>query len=157
MVWWNTRNFVIPKPSCNLNNRYGRKYIVKRVISLYNVELELLPEFQEYLVFYINLLKSAATDLPLPGYIRLPRSHIKFDKDIEYEVFATIDFRLSKEQKRLSITLNGLVIENSIRSLLHISPTLPIYWMIFILIIYINDDYYPRLVWCSWSLHLDRE
>lgn len=64
MIWFDTKNLFTKRSSCKLKNCHAGKYPVKRVISPYIVELDLLSDLCVYFVFYLNLLKLAVIDPP---------------------------------------------------------------------------------------------
>jgi hypothetical protein len=59
-IWLSLRNIITDRPNKKLDWK-NAKYIVLEVISTYAVRLNIPPEI--YLVFHINLLQPAATDL----------------------------------------------------------------------------------------------
>lgn len=101
MVWLNTKNLITKKPSRKLENIYGGKYAVKRLISPYVIELELRLEFQVHHIFHVNLLKLVATNPPHPGYVQPSGPLIEVDGKIEYKILEIVDSRLFGRTKRL--------------------------------------------------------
>lgn len=75
--------------------------IVKRVISPYTIQLEILLKFQVHPIFYITFLELATNDLFYLGYVQLLASFIEVDKKIKYEFSAIVHFRLFRKAKRL--------------------------------------------------------
>ena len=69
LVWLDTRNLFTKQLSRKLENCHVGKYRVKKIISNHAIELDLLSDLHIHLVFYINLLKPAATDDPHPGHV----------------------------------------------------------------------------------------
>lgn len=101
MVWLNTKNLITKRPSRKLENIHGGKYAVKRLISPYVIELELRLEFQVHHIFYVNLLKPAATNPPHLGHVQPSGPPIEVDGEIEYEILEIVDSRLFGRTKRL--------------------------------------------------------
>ena len=69
LVWLDTRNLFTKRPSKKLENCHVGKYWVKKIISNHAIELDLLGNLYVRLFFYVNLLESAATNDPYPGYV----------------------------------------------------------------------------------------
>lgn len=101
MVWLNTKNLNIKRFSCKLKNIYNRKYIIKKIISPHTIKLELHSELQMHLIFHINLLQPAATNLPHLSNVQPLGPFINFDKEIKYEILEIINSYFFGRTKKL--------------------------------------------------------
>lgn len=91
MVWLDTRNLFTKRSSYKLENCHTGKYLVKKVISPYIIELDLFLDLSVYPMFHINLLKLAVTDLSHLSNVQPFGPLIKFEREIKYEIFAIVD------------------------------------------------------------------
>ena len=101
LVWLNTRNLFTKQLSRKLKNCHSGKYQVKKIISNYVVELDLLGNLYVYLVFHVNFFEPAGTDDPHLGHIQPPGPPIEVDGETKYEIIAIVDFRLLGRAKNL--------------------------------------------------------
>lgn len=90
MVWLDTKNLFTKRPCRKMKNCRAGPYLVKRVISAQAIKLNLPENIRIHLVFYINLLKPAATN-PHPGHIPSPPPPIKVDRETKWKVKAIVD------------------------------------------------------------------
>lgn len=90
-MWLDTRNLFTKHLSRKLENCHADKYQVKIITSNHAVELDFPNDHRVHSVFYVNLLKPAATNDPHPGYVQPSGPPMKVNKETEYKVTAIVD------------------------------------------------------------------
>ena len=101
LIWLDTRNLFTKWPSKKLENCHVGKYQVKKIISNYIVELDLLSNLRVHLIFHVIFFEPAATDDPHPSHVSPLGPLIEVDWKTEYEVTAIIDSWLFGRTKKL--------------------------------------------------------
>jgi hypothetical protein len=92
-VWLNTKNIRTTRPSRKLDWKRLGRFKVKKVISPYAYELDLLASMKIHPVFHVSTLELCTT-YPLPGHVSPPAPPVVVEGEEEWEIDEILDSRL---------------------------------------------------------------
>lgn len=114
-VWLDSRNIKTLRPQKKLDWKNLGPFKIKRAVSPYAYELELLPAMRIHPVFHVRLLRPAATD-PLAGQHQEPPPPVEINGVQEFEVEEIVDSRIDRRGRggrpRLKYTVKWIGYEN---------------------------------------------
>ena len=99
MVFLSSRNIITARPSKKLDDKMLGPFKIAAKIG-YSYHLELLASMRIHNVFYLSLLRKAATD-PLPGQRVAPPGPIVVNEEEEQELDDILDARQTGRNRRL--------------------------------------------------------
>jgi hypothetical protein len=105
-VWLDARHIRTTKPSRKLDWKWLGPYTIKRKVSPYDYQLELLRGLRIHPVHHVSLLDPAEEDL-LPGQKVTPPSPVEVDGDQEYQVEWVEDSHVYRNQLQYLVRWTG--------------------------------------------------